>query len=325
MPNARRRPTTLASTRSPTCRPGPTRCTSRFLASRRARNTGLQVGTRDQLTLDVELEVGDVRESVTVTGGTPVIETTTASVGTLIDRISLETLPNVGRNPFAIAAMASHVMPSGVPQFVRMQDQNATAMLAPGGGPRRASTFLLDGISITDIFNRAALIPSLEALEEVRIQVATYDAELGRTGGGVINTTHRSGTNAWRGSAMALDRPEWGTGRLYFAEKNDLPKPDTYYRLWAGSFGGPLVKNRTFFFSTTEGYKTRTTSNATLTLPTERERRGDFSQSFDAQGRLLVIYDPLTTRSDPARPGQFVRDPFPGNVIPPERINAVAI
>ena len=123
---------------------------------------------------------------------------------------------------------------------------------------------------------------------------------------------------------MFLDRPEWGTGKLFFTRKTGQPKPETYYHLWGGSFGGPLVRNRTFFWASSEGYKTQTTANQVITLPTALERRGDYSQSFDQQGQQIVIYDPLTTRPDPNRPGQFLRDPFPGNVIPPDRLNAVA-
>ena len=278
----------------------------------------LRIGTQDFLTLDVALEVGAVSEAITVTGTVLIIETTNASVGTLLERAALELLPNVGRNPFVISTVSSNVIPTGIPQFVRQQDQNASAMLSLGGGPRRANNYLLDGVPIGDIFNRAVIQPSIEALEEVKVQVSTYDAELGRTAGGVFNATHRSGSNAWRGSALMLERPRWGTGKLFFARKNGDPKPDTYYHLWAGSFGGPLVRNRTFIWASTEGYKTRTTANLVLTMPTARERQGDFSQS------PAVIYDPLTTRQDPARPGQFIRDPFPGNVIPANRINPVA-
>jgi hypothetical protein len=285
---------------------------------------GIRVGTQDFLTLDLRLEVGDVQEAITVTGDSPVIDTTTASVATLIERQTLETLPNVGRNPFVISVIAPNVIPTGLPHFVRMQDQNATAMLSLGGGPRRANNFLLEGVPITDLFNRAAIIPSIEAVEEVKVQVSTYDAELGRTGGGVFNTTHKSGSNVWHGSALFLDRPEWGAGKLFFTRKAGQPKPETYYHLWGGSFGGPLVRNRTFFWASTEGYQTQTTANQVLALPTALERRGDYSQSFDAQGRQIVIYDPLTTRPDPNRPGQLIRDPFSGNVIPADRINPVA-
>jgi trimeric autotransporter adhesin len=278
----------------------------------------IRLSTQDFLTLDVTLEVGAVSEAITVTATVPIVETTNASVGTLLERAALETLPNVGRNPFVISTTAPNVIPTGTPQFVRQQDQNASAMLSLGGGPRRANNYLLDGVPIGDIFNRAVIQPSIEALEDVKVQVSTYDAELGRTAGGVFNATHRSGSNQWHGSALMLERPQWGTGKLFFARKNGDPKPDTYYHLWAGSVGGPLVKNRTFFWASTEGYKTRTTANLGLTMPTALERQGDFSRS------PAVIYDPLTTRPDPARPGQFIRDPFPGNIIPANRINPVA-
>jgi hypothetical protein len=280
---------------------------------------GIIIGTQDFLTLDLPLAVGEIQEAITVTGKTPVIETTNASVGTLLERGTLETLPNVGRNPFVISGIVSNVIPTGIPQFVRQQDQNASAMLSLGGGPRRANNYLLDGVPIGDIFNRAVIQPSIEALEEVRVQVSTYDAELGRTAGGVFNATHKSGSNAWHGSALLLERPRWGTGKLFFTRKTDQPKPDTFYHLWAGSFGGPLVRNRTFFWASTEGYNTRTTANTVVTLPTALERRGDYSQS------PVVIYDPLTTRADPARPGQFIRDPFPGNIIPANRLNPVGL
>ena len=96
---------------------------------------GIRVGTQEFVTLDLSLEVGELREFITVSGESPVIETAIASVGTLIERQALETLPNVGRNPFVISVIAPNVIPTGLPQFVRMQDQNATAMLSLGGRP----------------------------------------------------------------------------------------------------------------------------------------------------------------------------------------------
>ena len=115
-------------------------------------------------------------------------------------------------------------------------------------------------------------------------------------------------------------RPEpagLGQRESFFAEKAGVPKPESYNYVWAGSAGGPIVRNRTFFWAATEGYRTSTVAAGVLTWPTEQERRGDFSQSFDAAGRLIVIYDPLTTRPNPESPGQFVRDPFPGNSFRP--------
>jgi hypothetical protein len=159
----------------------------------------------------------------------------------------------------------------------------------------------------------------MEAIQEVKVQVSTYDAEMGRTGGGVFNTFHRRGSNPWNGSALVQNRPNWGQGQLYFEKEAGTPKADSYYWLWGGSFGGPIVKDKPFFWASTEGYRTSVTRNTIITLPTAAMARGDFSHSD------RTIYDPLTTGPDPNNPGAFLRDPFPGNVIPQDRLNPVGL
>ena len=202
--------------------------------------------------------------------------------------------PTAGRNPFFLAVTTPNVVPSGDPQFVRQQDQTNSSLLSLGGGPRRANNYTLEGVSITDLRNRATFIPSIEATEEVKVQVSTYDAEMGRTGGGVFNTVGKSGSNVFHGSAVLQNRPSWGQGKFYFAR--DQPKPDNYFWLYGGSAGGPIVRNKTFFWTTTENYKTKTSRSTVLFLPTEREVRGDFSQSG------VTIFNPLTTRPTRATP-----------------------
>ena len=268
--------------------------------------------------LDLVLEVGEFRESIVVLSGSPVIDRANASWSATIDRAAVESIPNPGRNPFLLAATTPTVIHTGQPQFVRMQDQNASAMLSIAGGPRRGNNYLLDGVSIVDLFNRAVFVPSVDAVEEVKIQSSTYDAELGRTTGGVLNTTLRSGTNVLHGSGLYGQRPRWGMTTQFFARETGQPKPDTSHQSWSASAGGPLSKDRTFWWASTEGYHSQTSQSTVLTLPTSRERSGDFSQS------PTVIYDPASTRADPNRPGQFIRDPFPGNIIPATRINPVA-
>ncbi len=286
-------------------------------------NRSVRIGAQQFITLDVLLEVGGMQETVTVVGGTPLIETSNASVASTLDATTLQLLPTAGRNPFFLATTVPNVIPTGDPQFVRQQDQTNSSLLSLGGGPRRANNYTLDGVAITDMRNRAVIIPSIEAVEEVKVQVSTYDAEMGRTGGGVFTTLGKSGSNRWQGSALYQNRPKWGQGKFFFSRNQ--PKPDTYFHLWGGSLGGPIVRNRTFFWASTESYQTKTARNSVLTMPTERERTGDFSQTFDAQGRLVTIYDPLTTRPNPAAPGQFIRTAFPGNVIPAGRLNPVAL
>ena len=275
---------------------------------------GLRIGPQQTLVLDVTLEVGVLTAEVTVVGRTPMIDTSTASVASSLDSSILNTLPTAGRNAFFLAVTTPNVVPSGDPQFVRQQDQTNSSLLSLGGGPRRANNYTLEGVSITDMRNRATFIPSIEAVEEVKVQVSTYDAEMGRTGGGVFNTVGKSGSNVWHGSALMQNRPEWGAGKFFFAQ--NLPKPNTYFWLYGGSFGGPIVPNQTFFWATTENYRTKTSRSAVLVLPTDLERRGDFSQSN------VTIFDPLTTTCDAA--GNCTRQPFQNNRIPDGRINPVA-
>ena len=300
----------------PNVLPGTYTLTASISGYKKIESRGLVIGTQTFITLDLTLEVGTIEESVTVSGQSPMIERSNASVASTLDSKILETLPTAGRNPFFLAVTTPNVVPSGDPQFVRQQDQTNSSLLSLGGGPRRANNYTLEGVSITDLRNRATFIPSIEATEEVKVQVSTYDAEMGRTGGGVFNTVGKSGSNVFHGSAVLQNRPSWGQGKFYFAK--DQPKPDNYFWLYGGSAGGPIVRNKTFFWTTTENYKTKTSRSTVLFLPTEREVRGDFSQSG------VTIFNPLTTRPDPSNPGQFIRDPFQGNVIPPGMINPVA-
>jgi hypothetical protein len=275
----------------------------------------IRIGTQQFIILDLALEVGSISEEVTVTGESPIIETSNASVAASLDSTTLEVLPTAGRNPFFLATVTPSVVPSGDPQFVRQQDQTNSSLLSLAGGPRRGNNYLIEGVPITDLRNRAAIIPSMEAVDEVKVQVHTYDAEMGRTGGGVFNTAFKSGSNDWHGSGLYQNRPKWGQGKFYFSRNQ--PKPDNYFHLGGASFGGPALRNRTFFWGAWEGYQTKTSRNSVLILPNERERAGDFSQSG------ITIYDPLTTTFNPAT-GQYERQPFPGNAIPANRINPVA-
>jgi hypothetical protein len=272
-------------------------------------SAGLIVGTQQFLTLDVVLELGALDESITVTGATPIIETSNASTGTVLNTETLQSLPAPGRNAFMIGTTVPTVVPTGDTQFNRQQDQTNAALLSLGGGTRRGNNYTLDGVPITDLRNRASANPTIEALEDVKVQVHTYDAEMGRTGGGVFNTTLRSGSNSYRGTGFYQTRPIWGQANNYFSEKAGLPKPESPYHLGGGGVGGPIVRNRTFFWFATENYTDVQTRNASELMPTAAERAGDFSRTTNGSGQPVIIYDPLT------------RQPFLGNVIPANRIN----
>jgi hypothetical protein len=281
-------------------------------------NKGIRIATQQFVTLDITLEVGQLQETITVTGAAPLIDTSNASTGGVIDSQQLETLPSGGRSAFLFAVTVPTVVASGDAQFNRQQDQTNASLLSLGGGARRANNYLIDGVPITDLRNRATANPSLEALEGVNVQVHQYDAETGRTGGGTFNVATKSGTNEWHGSGFYQTRPEWGTANNFYSRLQGVPKPELYFHTGAGGFGGPIIRNRTFFWAASEGYGSQTSRNAGNRVPTAREKAGDFSQTRDASGNLVVIYDPLT--GDANGNG---RQPFLNNIIPANRINPV--
>jgi hypothetical protein len=257
---------------------------------------GLRVGTQQFLTIDLMLEVGTIQETITVTGEAPLIDTSTASTGGTLERAQLELLPAPGRNAFLIGVTVPTVNPVGDPQFNRQQDQTNASRVSLGGGGIRANNYLLDGVPITELRGRAIANPTIEAIEEVKVQVHTYDAEMGRTGGGVFNVTARSGTNQYHGSGFFQTRPVWGQNLNFFSEKEGGTKEstgvaDSYYRLYGGGFGGPAVRDRTFFWTATEGYRSLTTRGLQYIWPTNRQRNGDFSQT-QSGGAPVRLFNP---------------------------------
>ena len=284
-------------------------------------NQNVRIGAQQFITLDIALEVGQLQETITVTGQAPLIDTSNASTGGIIDSRQLETLPSGGRSAFLFAVTVPTVIASGDAQFNRQQDQTNASLLSLGGGTRRGNNYLVDGVPITDMRNRASANPSIEALEDVAVQVHTYDAETGRTGGGIFNSAAKSGGNNWHGSGFYQTRPRWGMANNFFSNRATpvVPLAKTYFHLGGGAIGGPIVRNRTFFWASVEGYGSNTTRNGAQRLPTALERNGDFSQSFDSAGRQVIIYDPRTGDANGNN-----RLPFENNRIPAELINPVA-
>lgn len=285
---------------------------------------GVIVATQQSVTLDVKLDIGNVTESVMVTGEVALLEASSASQGQVVDRQKLVDLPNLGRNPFMMSRLAPTVQQVGNPAYNRMQDQSGSSQISINGGPVRGNNYLLDGIPITDFSNRAVIIPSLESVEEVKVQYSTYDSEMGRTGGGMFNTLLKSGSNQAHGSLFGYMRQTDWLANTFFNNRNGQPITDQPFRNYGGSFGGPVIvpkvyngKDKMFFWLGFEGYRDTQAASREQYTPTAAERIGDFSKSLNNAGSLLAIYDPLTTRADGSR------DPFSGNVIPGSRIDTV--
>jgi hypothetical protein len=290
--------------------------------------TNLSVGTQETVTADVQLQIGAVTQSVVVTEDAPTIENSSASNGQVLDTQQMADLPNLGRNPFLLSKLATNVEPVGDPRFNRFQDQSGSSEIAIGGGPVRGNNYLIDGIPITDSENRPVIIPSIEGTQEMKLQEDTYDAEMGRTGGGVFNVTLKSGGNTPHGSLFGYTRQtDWLANNYFFNEAGE-PRAEQPFYNWGGSFGGPIVipkvyngKDKTFFWLTTESYRQKSPLSNEYTLPTAAEKAGDFAGAS-------TIYNPLSSRACTAADNcpsgvTTVRTPFAGNVIPATMINPV--
>jgi hypothetical protein len=153
----------------------------------------------------------------------------------------------------------------------------------------------------------------MEAVEELKVQTKTYEADMGHAAGGVFNTTARSGSNIWHGSALLVSKPGATTGKLFFAKRAGLENPPQYYYNWAGSLGGPVFKDKTVLLVQYRRLQATQHPQQRADAADAAERAGDFSQTRNSSGQLITIYDPLTTRTVN---GVIVRDPFPGNMIP---------
>ncbi|HEY0099195.1 MAG TPA: TonB-dependent receptor [Pyrinomonadaceae bacterium] len=331
---------------------------------KRAVSDVVELFTATTSTFDVNLEVGAVGETVTVNADAPLLEADTASRGQVIESTRISELPLVGRNPINLATLAPGVTFNGNPQFNRPFDNGDNVNFSINGGLNRHNDFQLDGVpnnSITDAnasrtvsSNNIAFIPSAEATEEFKIQTNSYDAQFGRTGGGTINVSVKSGGSDYHGSIYEFARRYQLNANSFSNNARGLQttgpcagqeasprftrdqitcenlggsKIDQYGFVFSGPLRIPRFgeggdhfyngKDRTFFLFNAEKYRELSPGQGFSTVPTLLERRGDFSQSG------VTIYDPLTTRPDPNNPGQFIRDPFPGNVIPANRINLV--
>jgi hypothetical protein len=295
---------------------------------RSTERTHILLATQDFLTLDVPLAVGAEPEVVQVSAQAALVDPSTASVSTDLNEEQLVKLPILGRNPYMTVKVSGLFTNTGNPQFVRFADQNGTTQTSVAGGPVGSNQYLIDGVPITDTNNRPIAIPTIESIQDVKVQANTYDAQVGRTGGAVFNTLLRSGSNTYHGSVFGSTRQTDWLANDFFANRSGIARPESPYYNWGASLGGfvyiPRVydgRNKTFFFIGSEGYIQTSPYTESFAVPTKLERAGDFSNSYNADGTLNVIYDPTKTYTDAN--GVIQRTPFAGNVIPTARLSNI--
>jgi hypothetical protein len=293
--------------------------------------SGFQKYTRSDMRLEVsqtavinaQLGVGGVSENVTVSAESPLLETSKADRGTVIDQARIAELPLQSRSPMALAVLVAGVNYNAQAIYLRPFDNGALADWSMNGGQNRNNEFLLDGApnNANQSGNNIAYVPPAEAVQEFKVSTNSYDAQYGRTAGGVVNMSLKSGTNSFHGVGYDFMRRKGLAANSFLLNSRNSPKTDQYIDQYGFSVDGPIWKNKTFFLFTGEKYREGTPAPQNSTVPTPAMKNGDFSGLVDAQGRQIIIYDPATGREVN---GVWTRDPFPGNRIPADRISATA-
>ncbi len=288
---------------------------------------GVRVSTNAQVAIDVRLEVGAAAESVTVVGEAPLLATSTASTGQVINQRQIENMPMNGRTPLVLAQLAYGVIPNSDPRWYRPFDDGGPSGFSIGGAPNRSNELLLDGTPDHSVGNGMGFSPPVDAVEEVKVETFQADAAYGHTGGGTVNMLTKAGTNTFHGTAYDFNQVSALGATLFFTNRAGQKKNVSNYNQWGITAGGPVLvpklldgRNRVFYFFAYEGINLKLPRATSTTVPTAEQRNGNLS-SLLALGPTYQVYDPATG----AREGSRVRrQPFAGNVIPASRISPVA-
>ncbi len=303
--------------------PGTYRIEATIQGFQSAHVDGIRVTAGGTARIDVTLTPGAVAESVNVVALNTAIQTEDAKIATNVSNEQIDKLPLVVGGAMRSVFDLVQVIPEA---------KGSGANVVLGGGQGGAFGATLDGISVNtnrnaEVVETAFLTPSVEAITEFSVETNGFKPEFGQAGGGAITFASKSGTNQFRGSLYDFLRNDALDEKGFFEQKKGVYRQNNF----GASLGGPVKipnvydgTNRTFFFAAYEGFMNRQASNAqTLSVPTPEMYDGDFSNWVDANGRMIVIYDPATTRPNPNGTGS-IRDPFPGNRIPTSRFSTVA-
>jgi hypothetical protein len=262
----------------------------------------VDLGVDMRMRINVKLEIGAVEESVTVTGSSPLVQTSSSELGTTVAEEQIKTLPLNGRNFVNLTRTVPGVV-RGIPganiDGAGSLAWRASASFSANGQRPRDNNYMLDGVDNNETWlQTVVLFPSVDALDEFKLQTSTYSAEFGRSLGGVVNLQIKSGTNVLHGSGFEFMRNDALDANNFFNNRAGRAKPEFSQHQFGGTIGGPLVKDHTFYFFDYQGYRVNQGATYLSTVPSAKMRAGDFSEIN------RVVYNPITHL------------PYPGNVIP---------
>jgi hypothetical protein len=310
--------------------PGPVRITATLSGFKTFVREGITLRTAETVTLQVALEVGGVEEQVSVIASASSVESNESTISQTIENKRIAELPLNGRQVYMLMQLTAGTIFTqttfGATGFSGTRAWDVNGALSVHGSRTNNNEYLMDGAPSsgtgggTGSWNYA---PPVDAIEEFKIGTSSVDASYGRTSGGVINMTLRSGSNQLRGSSILLHRGTWLDSNQIQNIRNNISNEGHKYYNFEGMLSGPLRTDKTFFMVGYQGFYENIPFPTTRTVPTEAQLRGDFSQTTTANGTPILIYDPATTTCN-ANFSSCTRTPFPGNIIPENRWSPIS-
>jgi hypothetical protein len=293
------------------------------------REENLTLEVQQVARLDFALKLGAMSEKVEVFAESPQIDSESAAMGQVVQASQVAELPLLGRNPYALAMLVPGVRPSVGNNNLPI-DQISSVSYAINGQRAAANEFLLDGApNSAAAQNQPVVNATPDMVQEFKVETNNFSAEYGRAAGGVFNVITKSGSNQYHGTLYEFFRNNKLNANDYFANSTGTARPPFKYNQFGGTVGGPVTiphlyngHNKTFFFVSVEDVRFIQGVVFVGTLPTTRQLSGDFTQTLNSSGKLITIYDPLTTTPNASGSG-YTRTAFPGNIIPASRINPV--
>lgn len=317
----------------PFLRPGQYRMTAVASGFKTYNRENLTVEVGRLLSVDILLEVGAMTDSVSVTAEAGLLETQTASRSGVVNQMQVSELPLNARNPFMLGSMMSGVVFRGAAIWQRPFDNGAIAEWGVNGGRQSNNEFMMDGApnNAQAGGNNIAYVPVVDAVQEFSVQQNSYDAQYGKTGGGVFNVVLKTGGSQHHGVAWEFLRRKFLDANTFQGNAAGAQRANHLLDQYGFQLDGPVLipkiltkesKVKLFYLGTFENYRENTPNPLTNSYPDMAFRTGDFSKLTNAQKAPILIYDPMNYTMDAS--GNPVRVPFAGNIIPQARINPVA-
>jgi hypothetical protein len=281
--------------------------TAEMSGFKRTSQSNVHLGVDQKVRTDFKLELGQMTEVVTIQAETPLVQTGSSDLSVTVEGKTIESLPLNGRNFVSLTRTIPGVNRGVGPGGGNIDGAGslawrASASFSANGQRPRDNNYMLDGVDNNETWLQTVVVfPSVDALDEFKLQTSTYAAEFGRSMGGVVNLQIKSGSNSFHGSAFEFLRDDRFDANNWFNNRAGRPKPDFRQHQFGGTLGGPIFKDKTFFFADYQGMRITQGLTYLSTVPSAKMRQGDFSEIN------RPIFDPLT--------GQ----PFPGNIIPQNR------